>query len=343
MFSDGQQLLTNNNVMKKIDSTEEAIELIIDEFDNNLSGKEEDELQKWIASDIKNERLYREFHKVRDSVDILAVYKELDPDASWEALDQKLDSDSQFSTSHRKKYYTLWWFSAAAVLLCFVSIALYQWTNSKNITLTTAANEKRQYSLPDGSVIILNENTTVRYNLNKFERDRGLSLLEGEAFFEVVHDPSKVFHIDMGDLRVTDIGTSFMVQRSGPEISVIVSSGRVAFEQLSSGNHVILDPGKKGIFLKGAKSIIEAPNPHLNYKSWIDKKLYFRNTPLLEVTKELKRTYGVNVTLRDNRLRKRTLSASLKYATADSALLVISESLQLKVHKANTGYILDSK
>lgn len=330
--------------MKKINNNENAIELIIDEFEGNLSEKGRIELQKWISSQPENENTYREFNNIKNNLDILAAYKDLDPDTSWKVIEQKLGQVlSDTDMPKHKIRHKIWWLSAAAILICLISVTLYQLFNSNSITVNTLANQQRKYTLPDGSSITMNENTTIKYNENSFSKNRELNLLQGEAFFDVVHDPGKVFHINMGDLRVTDIGTSFIVKRSDSEIAVIVNSGRVAFEQLSYGNHVILDPGKKGIFLTGAKTVMDAPNLDLNYKSWVDKKLSFRNTTLSEVARELSKTYGSKVILKENTLKTRMLSATLNYQTIDSALVVISASLQLKVHKVADQYILDYK
>jgi len=329
--------------MKKINNNEEAIELIIEEYDGELTADGKAELQKWINSHPENERTYREFLEVKNNLDILASYKELDADTSWEVLEQKLEPASDSKILSVRGQHKIWWLSAAAILICIISIVLYQAINSNILTLNTLANHQRQFRFPDGSSVTLNENTSIKYSEKGFGRTTELNLLHGEAFFEVVHDPGRVFQINMGDLRVTDIGTSFIVKRSASEISVMVNSGKVAFEHLSTGEHVILVAGEKGVFLTGTNRIIGTPNLDINYKSWVDKKLSFRNTPLSEVANELGKTYGTKVILNVDQLKKRTLSATLNYQTVDSALVVISASLQLKVHKADGQYILDYK
>jgi transmembrane sensor len=330
--------------MKKITSNEKAIELMIDEFDGNLSGEGMTELQQWIESGEENKTTYHEFHRIKNSMDILAVYKELDENTSWDALDEKLNAEAKAKTvkltSHKNRV-AMWWLSAAAMIVAVIGSTLYFSMTAGVVTLTTLANQHQTVNLPDGSSVVLNENTTLEYNKNEFAKNRELSLVKGEAFFEVVHNPENIFRINLGNLRITDIGTSFTVKRSDEEISVVVNEGRVAFEHLSYGNRVILSEGSKGIYLAGSKSIINTTNTDVNFKAWMDKKLNFNNTPLLEAAKVLEKTYGSKVVLKTSNLNNRPVNASTNYQTVDSALNVIATSLQLHVRKAGSRYIVE--
>ncbi len=313
---------------------------MIDEFDGNLSAEDKAELQQWIDSGEENKATYLEFHRIKNTLDILTVYKELDENTSWDALESKINANAGV-VSIRKNSHLTRWFSIAASLIAAIGVAFYFYINANVVTLSTVANEHKTVTLPDGSSIAMNENTVVKYNSADFAKNRELKLIQGEAFFEVVHNPENIFRINLGNLRVTDIGTSFSVKRSDAEVSVVVSTGRVAFEHLSYGNRVILDPGNKGIFLTGSKSIINTANADVNYKAWMDKKLNFNNTPLPEVAKVLEKTYGSQVVLRRNALNGRTYSASMNVQTIDSALVIISKTMDLKVRKSGSKYIVD--
>jgi transmembrane sensor len=329
--------------MKKINDNESAIELIIDEFESNLSEEGKIELQRWVHSNPENEKLYKEFQNLNNDLDVLSVYKHLDPVSSWDVLEKKIGHLSVMETHPAVRMYRrprIWWMSAAAILICSVGIIAYQMISAPDMTLRTLANQHIQYRLPDGSSITMNGNTVIKYNESKFQKSRELTLLKGEAFFDVVHDPGKIFQIAVGDLRVTDIGTSFVIKKSESEITVMVSSGKVAFQDLSSNNKVILGAGEKGVFMTGTKAITTASNDDVNYKSWIDKKLIFKNALLPVVVKELEETYGSKIILKDNVLKKRMLTATLNYQTIDSALVVIAASLQLKVEKQADHYEL---
>lgn len=327
-------------------NNDNPIELIIDEFESNLSEEGKMQLQKWVDSNPENQKLYDEFHSVKNSLSLLDLYKNLDQDSSWNKLEQKINfSEEQDpgSVSNINRNYKLWWMSAAAILICSISVIAYQLFNTREMTISTVAMQQKQHKLPDGSVITMNGNTVIKYNESGFDKNRELTLIKGEAFFDVVHDPGKVFQIGMGDLRVTDIGTSFIIKRSDIETIVIVSSGKVAFEDISSNKRFILGPGEKGVFVAKTKNITAAANPDTNFKAWVDKKFSFKNSPMREVVKELEEAYGSRVILKDDILKKRTLTATLNYQTIDSALLVIAASLQLEIEKQPDHYELVAK
>src|SRR5690606_36937232 len=79
----------------------------------------------------------------------------------------------------------------------------------------------------DGSMIFLNRNTELQYP-NQFAKDkRIINLIGGEAFFKVSPDKSKPFIVNIRDVRVTVIGTSFNIRVNENKTELIVESGIV--------------------------------------------------------------------------------------------------------------------
>lgn len=89
----------------------------------------------------------------------------------------------------------------------------------------TAIGESRTVTLADGSRVILNTNTHLRAEFN--EQQRRIWLDKGEAYFEVVHNASCPFVVDVGGHRIEDVGTKFSVRRNQDQVSVVVLDGQV--------------------------------------------------------------------------------------------------------------------
>lgn len=94
----------------------------------------------------------------------------------------------------------------------------------------TARGEMRSVDLPDGSKISLDAGTqlTVRYYASR----REVQMAQGQAFFQVAHNPQRPFEVLSGPSRVTVVGTGFSVRylphtMSGDGTEVAVSSGAV--------------------------------------------------------------------------------------------------------------------
>lgn len=113
--------------------------------------------------------------------------------------------------------------------------------------LVTKAGERRRVTLTDGSVLYLNQNTTVKHLAN-----RQLALSAGEVYLEVApQEPQSgtTFRVTTPKRTVTALGTRFGVQASDQGTGVVVTQGKVkvsgvddemgAGQQLVPGQHTI--------------------------------------------------------------------------------------------------------
>ena len=89
-------------------------------------------------------------------------------------------------------------------------------------SLTTGAADRRRVLLDDGSVLYVNENTTV-----KVEASREVTLDRGEVYVEVARSAAGHFLVNAGSREIVALGTKFDVRRNGNQASVLVTQGRV--------------------------------------------------------------------------------------------------------------------
>ncbi len=92
-------------------------------------------------------------------------------------------------------------------------------------TIRTAARERRRALLPDGSVLYLNEQSTVALTAN-----RTVALHRGQLFVEVT--PANLsdqgpFVVETPDRSVTALGTKFAVSAENEKTEVLVTQGKV--------------------------------------------------------------------------------------------------------------------
>jgi transmembrane sensor len=131
-------------------------------------------------------------------------------------------------TAQRLRFLTL----AAAVLLV-LGIGAYFTSSPTGDRYSTPIGGIETVPLRDGSNITLNTATQVRIELTPTERH--IRLDEGEAFFEVAHDPNRPFVVQVGTKRVIAVGTKFSVRRDGDDIRVTVMEGKVRVETAATG------------------------------------------------------------------------------------------------------------
>lgn len=106
--------------------------------------------------------------------------------------------------------------------------ANYFYRSAEQQIYKTAIGERQTITLSDGSQIELNTDTML--HLAGTGDRRAVFLDRGEAYFRIKHDPIRPFVVMLGDHRVTDLGTEFVIRRSAGRLEVAVVEGRALFD-----------------------------------------------------------------------------------------------------------------
>jgi ferric-dicitrate binding protein FerR (iron transport regulator) len=99
-------------------------------------------------------------------------------------------------------------------------------------SVTTEAGQRRRLALPDGSLVYLNEKTTVCLEVR-----RRLTLEKGEVFVEVAPKAGEPFIVNAPDRQVIALGTKFNVRALAGKTSVMVTQGKVQVSGLEAVLH----------------------------------------------------------------------------------------------------------
>lgn len=201
----------------------------------------------------------------------------------------------------------------------------------------TAVGERLAVTLDDSSVLTLNTGSraVVRYH----EGIRGVTLLEGQALFEVAKDPHHPFVVTAGGRKVTALGTAFDVRLSGDGFEVTLIEGRVSVEPESSADarqpkessmlRAELSPGEQLV------AMADAPAPVIrkaNVKraiSWRNGQVLFENDTLAFAVDEINRYGRRRLVLADQRLG--ALRVSGAFNTSDTAVFIDMLTVYLPV------------
>ena len=85
-----------------------------------------------------------------------------------------------------------------------------------------------------------------------------LALVEGEAYFDVAHDPRRALSIDVGGASVRDIGTSFGINLTQGFLLVSVAEGRIGLAPPGSDDRLTLTAGQRYTL---SRKPVPAPSP----------------------------------------------------------------------------------
>lgn len=151
-------------------------------------------------------------------------------------------------------------------------------------TYRTALGERATITLADGSKVALNTSSAVVVD---YRRDRrGLTLVSGEAWFDVAKDRSRPFVVSAGDHTVTAVGTSFDVRMEPSGLRVAVVEGRVAVGALGRGHLSDVSAGER-MDVIGEAAFVRASGPVAG--DWREGRLEFDSATLGQAVAEMNR------------------------------------------------------
>jgi transmembrane sensor len=157
----------------------------------------------------------------------------------------------------------------------------------------TATGELRPIELPDGSRMILNTATAV--SLGYGQDKRGVRVLKGEAYFDVVRDPARPFEVDGDYSRVIVTGTAFAVRLEAKADEVVLSRGKVDVVRVDQpAQHADLNPGEAVNVTGSAIAPVRRVDTEAAL-AWVDGRITFDARPFGEVLPQLQRYYSGRV------------------------------------------------
>lgn len=118
-----------------------------------------------------------------------------------------------------------WWAIAAAILLIFGMGAFGAYQVWFAGVYNTGVGEQRIVRLGDGTRVTLNSESKIVVRLARTQRH--VTLVQGEAYFEVVHNRRRPFIVTVGNHDVTDVGTAFMVRYNNGNAAITLLEGKV--------------------------------------------------------------------------------------------------------------------
>ncbi|WP_082615510.1 FecR domain-containing protein [Acidovorax sp. Root267] len=173
-------------------------------------------------------------------------------------------------------------------------------------TYVTARGQQLDVQLPDGSRLSLD--TATRAEVTLYRERREVRLPEGQALFNVQADARRPFDVLAGPLRVSVVGTRFVVRNTKTGLSlggasVAVEEGRVRVEAAQAGAH---PHSGKSVDPTGAVELAAGQAIHADAAGrigqitqqaaagamlWREGRVNFERTPLIQALAEFER-YG---------------------------------------------------
>lgn len=225
---------------------------------------------------------------------------------------------------------------AASMLVCAISTGAFvalRDPRTPAVVYATQSGERSTIKLADGSQLILNSATEVSVRLSNDART--LVLGEGEAVFNVAHDPSRPFKVIAGDGEVTALGTRFQVRNEGERITITLLEGRVAVDRHTTRQRAQLKPGDQVRFIEGMPEMTRRTVDPGVVSSWTTGRLRFRSTPLAEALDEVNRYSATQIRIADPALANVPISGT--FDIGDGMSVVTALEALFPIDATNEG------
>lgn len=199
---------------------------------------------------------------------------------------------------------------------------------------TTGTGEQRIITLIDGSTISLNASSALSVNIT--DKQRVITLYEGQALFTVAKDSTRPFivHAQHGQTRA--LGTVFDIDISPSQVSVTVIEGTVgvtpAPKLRSEANNMVVLRANSRIHYQenGTVSTLEDADPDLA-TAWRRGKLIFNAKPLGDVVAELERYRSGKIILASRQLHALQVTGVFDLTHPEGILHTIETTLPVTV------------
>jgi transmembrane sensor len=166
-------------------------------------------------------------------------------------------------------------------------------------TMSTPPGGQFKLKLPDGTDVWLNAASSITYPTAFVGKDRSVTIT-GEAYFEVVKDKTKPFHVIVNDMDVEVFGTHFNVNayNDEPAVKTTLLEGSVKVSNQSAiGNRqsAMLKPGEQAV-LAPHSPLTTNHSPDLDQvMAWKNGLFNFNKVSLQDVMKQIARWYNVEI------------------------------------------------
>jgi ferric-dicitrate binding protein FerR (iron transport regulator) len=206
----------------------------------------------------------------------------------------------------------------------------------------TQYGETSQIELPDGSLVVLNANSTLTLSEN-WDSDREV-WLHGEAYFAVRKktNPADAAHrykftVHTSALDVNVVGTEFTVSQR-EKTTVVLNEGRI--ELAVEDKYIAMKPGDKVEVSEGKALRHETVNPKV-YSAWKDHVWILDGLTLEEIAVRIRETYGLQVEIKNQPLADVEITGVVPTSNLETLLSALSTVFDRKFTRRRDRILIE--
>lgn len=290
-------------------------EILLNYLNNSCTEEDLSSLNQWLSESEENRELLISYEAIYKSKNLQRYnspdFVQARLDRFYKRLECEMKSQTKVKRNSIKK-----WMQYAAIItgLAVVSVTTYLLVYNDIDQLIVENNEDvQQLFLPDGTKVWLNKSAQLKYP-EKFDGKTRSVYLEGEAYFEIVHNSDQPFIVETSALEVTVTGTTFNINSSSQSevASVTLIEGEVRVHGKSNEGLLTLLPGQRAELNRTTRKIQVVESQHAELDGlWRDGLIPFQHASIGQIANILEKLYKVNIHLTSD-ISQTTYSGVLK-------------------------------
>tara|TARA_B100000965_G_scaffold12060_1_gene9182 strand:+ start:832 stop:1779 length:948 start_codon:yes stop_codon:yes gene_type:complete len=206
----------------------------------------------------------------------------------------------------------------------------------------TDVGEQREVTLPDGSVAFLNTDTAIAVDFSGPRRR--ITLLKGEALFQVTKNPNRPFDVEAKDGRARAVGTAYAVRAIGDHVQVMVTEGTVRVSAPIGGGQesgVVLNAGDQVAYRQGGapETVVHHAPDAMPGLAWRRGMIVLEAVPLGEAFSEIDRYRPGKILLLADVAKTQPVTARVAISSLDGGIRALAATHGLSVTQV-TDYLM---
>ncbi len=310
--------------------------LIAKSLTDQLNDSEQKELESWKSASEENLQEYNDLVFIWIKSGVLKLPSSLKTEKAYRNIQR------QTSMRDSRKRWTRVALQTAAILVLsviFSGVYSYITTLQTNDTIVSqeiyqevkaAFGTQAKVQLADGTIVFLNSGSKLRFPQTFNHQDLRKVSLDGEGYFKVAKNEKQPFIVQVNNLDIKVLGTTFNVDAYHENNAVLVAlvEGSVLLQSNDKKNNEIqlnLSPKQVATLSRSDHSITKTDVQNLyKYTEWINGNIVFVNDPLETVVNKLGKWFNVEFEIADKQLNSYRFTATFMDESLEQILHILS-------------------
>jgi ferric-dicitrate binding protein FerR (iron transport regulator) len=310
-------------------------------------------LSGWLNQDERNKQAFTQIKRYWDAE--VANNHMPNPDMLLKKIQQTILNQQHAAKRRQVRQMFL---PAAAVALAIVistlSLLYVHFKSQRNVApevqkyYTYLTNDNKSlFTLNDGTKITLNKHSSLTFT-DKYGENNRYVKLDGEAYFEVTHNPASPFEVAFeietkDDAFIKVLGTVFNVKIDVDEerITATLVEGAIRFD--TQDRQITMEPNQQLKYTFANKHIDVKVVDAEKEVAWKDGLMKYKTIPFVKLMEELGQRYHTQILITNKQLTDPAVLVSGTFEdeeSLDEILNVVARSLPFKWSKKGGVYYI---